>query len=318
MNKNPGLDRRLIKEAAAWFVRLNSGHAGEADHRACQQWTAQSAEHARAWALAQRLAGQFDRVPSGLELDFESTDPGRRRAIKMLSVGLVVGGSGWLASLLPWRAWSATYQTATGEQRSIVLADGTSIFMNTSSAVDVNNATNDVWLRSGEILVTRPQEAARARGELAVRTRHGTMQIASGRCGIRQFPEVTRVAALVGAVQIDPSSMGLHGYVVPQGQTVTFSSAGISQPSPVSPNDQAWSEGVIYANGMRLGDFIDELKRYHRGVLFCASAVADMRISGVYQLGDVERTLALLSQTYPLAVSETTSYWIDIQPRERT
>ncbi|WP_026227935.1 hypothetical protein [Paraburkholderia atlantica] len=43
--------------------------------------------------------------------------------------------------------------------------------------------------------------------------------------------------------------------------------------------------------------------------LRCAADVADLRVSGIYQLTDTDATLALLQRTYPIRLRSIPRYW---------
>ena len=53
---------------------------------------------------------------------------------------------------------------------------------------------------------------------------------------------------------------------------------------------------------MKLADFVDELQRYSPGLLTCDPAVAGMRVSGRFPLGDVQQVMHWLTTTMPLRV----------------
>ena len=55
---NTPIDRRIAREAANWFVRLQNSSAGAAEHAAGAEWRARHADHERAWQLAERFSGR--------------------------------------------------------------------------------------------------------------------------------------------------------------------------------------------------------------------------------------------------------------------
>lgn len=153
----PAVDRKVAREAARWLLRLSSERATEADVRACAQWRASKAEHEHAWQRAQRVNQRLGLVPSSLGMAALNRPDlaGRRAALKTLAALIVAGPAGWAA----WRAspfeWSADYRSATGEQRRVALSDGSSMHLNTASAVDVlyDADLRLVRLRGGGVVV---------------------------------------------------------------------------------------------------------------------------------------------------------------------
>lgn len=72
---------------------------------------------------------------------------------------------------------------------------------------------------------------------------------------------------------------------------------------------------MLYAEEMRLADVLSEIGRYRSGVLRCDPAVADLRVSGAFQLEDTDRVLAVLAQTLPVRLDARTRYWVTVTAR---
>ena len=135
----PAVERNVAREAARWLLRLSSGRATDADVHACDQWRASKAEHEYAWQRAQRVNERFGLIPAALGMATLNRPElqQRRAALKALVALVVAGPLGWAA----WRAdpldWTADYRSGPGERRNVALADGSTLHLNTASAVDV-------------------------------------------------------------------------------------------------------------------------------------------------------------------------------------
>ena len=317
-NPDSAPSRAALREAAQWLVRLNSGQARPADRQALAAWRAQDAAHEAAWQRAERLSRTFGAVPAGLGMPVlaqaERTTVNRRAALRVLAlVGTVAPAAylGWRH--MPWQQWTAEHRTATGERRSVTLADGSEVLLNTASALDVVfDATERLLrLRAGEVLVTTAKDsAARA---FRVETPGGWLRALGTRFAVRLVNEDTVYLAVTeGAVEITPR----HGAqrVVQAGEQCRFTAAGIQAPVALGEQALAWVQGVLYADGMRLDDFAAELARYRPGVVRCDPAVAGLRISGAFQLQDTEYILAMLRETLPVQVVTRTRYWVTLVP----
>jgi transmembrane sensor len=81
---------------------------------------------------------------------------------------------------------------------------------------------------------------------------------------------------------------------------------------PIDDYVDAWSKGFFYARNMRLQDFLNELSRYRFGILRCDPAVADLRISGTFQINNTDQILSALPYTLPVSVRYQTAYWVSI------
>jgi transmembrane sensor len=307
----------IIREAATWLMKLHSDDATEADQQAWQHWRSRSPEHQRAWQCAQRLTDAFSDIPPELGmpvLDRPVACPQRRRAaLKALALLLTTAPVAWLAAKLPWEDWSADYQTATGERSTIALADGTQLVLNTASSVDVRFDSRQrlVQLYTGEVLVTTAADKMLPARPFRVQTRHGMLRALGTRFDVRQEGMRSHVAVFEGAVELTP--LKAPGVVVQAGQQCSFT-ANRAGPVQAADDSQAlWSQGVLFADKMRLADFVDELSRYRHGRLSCDPAVADQRVSGAFQLKDTDQALLLLSKVLPVRIERITQYWVTVR-----
>lgn len=320
------LDRAVARAAAAWLVRLHNAPTPD-DIAACARWRAADAEHERAWQRAQKIDEKFGLLHPGVGLTTLGRDKrlDRRAALKALSVLLVAGPAGYAAyRAAPWREWTADESTATGERRTVVLADGTRVDLNTATAFDIAFSSTErrLVLHAGEILVETGADANRTSGASAnfrpfvVQTSHGRIRALGTRFVVRKeqggSAHATQVAVLRGAVEITPAAMPRLTRVVAAGQQTRFTDTSIDPDTAADPHIADWSRGVLFADRVRLGDFVAELGRYRQGVLRCDAAVADLRITGAFQIGDTDNILAALPDALPVRVVYRTRYWVTI------
>ena len=175
-----------------------SGRASPSDLLACEQWRSSKAEHEHAWQRAQRVSQRFGLVPAtlGMAALNRPASPRRRAVLKTLALASATGPLAWAA----WRAdpldWTADYRSAAGELREVALSDGSRLYLNTASAVDVafSAASRLLRLRAGEIaLHVRDESGAQAR-PFVVRTRYGDIEARAGRYCVRQEDGFCRVS----------------------------------------------------------------------------------------------------------------------------
>ena len=150
----PEVERSVARQAARWMMLLGSGRASPSDLLACEQWRSSKAEHEHAWQRAQRVSQRFGLVPAtlGMAALNRPASPRRRAVLKTLALASATSPLAWAA----WRAdpldWTADYRSAAGELREVALSDGSRLYLNTASAVDVAfSAASRLRLRAGEI-----------------------------------------------------------------------------------------------------------------------------------------------------------------------
>lgn len=311
------IERRIAREAAGWFVRLQNSGASAAEHAACTEWRARHSDHERAWQLAERFSGRAQQLAGGagraaLE---RPRSLERRRVLKTLALLIAAAPLGLAAQRgLPWREWQADERTATGEQRTLQLPDGGQLRLNTGSAVDIayDDSVRRVRLIAGEMLVDVPR--AQTSRPFIVDTAEAEIALLGSRFLVRQYPNSTYLAALEGAVEVRPRlSRGDDGLLRLAAGQQTHVNAAAAQPAvALASSHLDWLNGVLRAEKMRLGDFISELNRYRPGLLRCDPAVAGLLISGAFQLRDTDQVLTALGQTLPVSVRYRTPYWVTV------
>lgn len=320
---NTPIDRRIAREAASWFVRLQHSGADAAEHAAGAEWRARHADHERAWQLAERFSSRAQQLagePARAALE-RPRNLERRQALKTLALLIAAAPLGLAAYRgLPWREWQADARTATGEQRSVPLPDGGQIRLNTGSAVDItyDDSVRRVRLIAGEMLVEMPHEPARR--PFIVDTAEAHITPLGSRLLVRQYPGSTFLAALEGAVEVRPRLLrGNDGRVhLAAGQQTHVSLQAAQAPMALAQDRLDWLNNVLRVEKTRLDDFIRELGRYRPGLLRCDRAVAGLLISGTFQLRDTDQVLRALSQTLPVNVHYRTPYWVTLTARANT
>ncbi|WP_432377924.1 FecR domain-containing protein [Duganella sp. P38] len=309
---------KALEQAAEWLVRLQDG-ASSADHAACEAWRSSDPQHALAWERAERLLGKLGALPPELAMPVLSRAPDRARrsaVTRIVALMLTVPASwaGWrYAQSQPW---SGELHTAVGEHRTTTLADGTTVTLNTASAIDVRFTETErrIVLRNGEILV-RSSRQADAR-PLRVATAEGTMQPLGTVFNVRRHECSTGLAVLEGAVRITPANAGGAAQVIDAGSQTRFNASHIAPVRAADPAMTAWTTGMLLADQMRLDELVGELSRYRGGLVRVDPAVAGLRVSGAFPISDSERTLDMLISTYPVdAVQRPRGYWITLIPR---
>lgn len=317
----PPLDPKVLEEAAEWLMRLSENDLSDTEHAEWECWKVSSPERNRAWSRAQLLQSKLGGLPPSLAMSAldRPSNPERRAALGKLAMILAVLPAGWGSwKLAESQQWTADYRTAVGQRRELTLADGSRITLNTDTAIDVLFDTNQrlINLREGEILVETAPDVAPLPRPFLVSTRQGRMQALGTRFTVRELQPRTHLAVLKGAVRVVLAGSGQTApLIVNAGQRTDFSSQDFGQVSLTDRYVGAWTQGMLMADKMRLADFVAELARYRRGFVRCDPAIGDLRISGAYPISDTQRTLNMLTQTYPVLVTgHLSGYWVTLSP----
>lgn len=319
------IDAGIMEAALGWFVTMSSGVATAEERAMFARWRASHADHERAWRRLEdmgRVMGAGRRHPAVVRETLLSADRrlrDRRRMLKVFALGgMVAAPAAWLArEREPLCSLLADYRTGTGEQRALTLADGTRLWINTSTAVDVRftDTGRRVNLFQGEIEIA---SAADPDGRpFFVATDDGVLRPVGTRFTVRRLDdeESTRLHVSEGAVEVQILDPGVAPVLVDAGRQLRFSAQKIYGPASFASAPNAWVDGMLSAERMPLGEFIRELSRYRTGLLRCDPAVARLHLTGTYPLKDTDLILGKLEQTLPVRVTYRTPYWVTVTAR---
>jgi transmembrane sensor len=315
------MDARLLDEAADWLMRQHGAGMTAAERADFERWRQASPAHVRAWERAERLMGKLGGLPPALALPAldRPARRGRRAAVARLAALLAVAPAGWLGwRLAQEQGWTADLRTATGEQRTVTLADGSRLLLDTGTAVDIefDSSQRLLHLRQGAISLQTAPDPGGAHRPLVVHTALGRLRALGTRFTVRLDGAAALLAVTEGAVEVTPRGASAPALVVPAGRQTVVTGQGAGPLRPVAPQDHAWVHGMLMADAMPLAEVCAQLARYRPGLLHCAPEVARRKVSGAYPLADTDRALAMLADTHALQVHRRWGgYWVTVAER---
>lgn len=311
----------VLEAAIAWQLSLDCAAEDAAERKDFAHWLGACEEHARAWSQLGMINQRFE-LPAGPARRALQQSPGtlRKRIGKfgggLASLCLAAGLALFVGDrYLPIDYWLADQRTATGEQRSLRLADNTLVRLNTHSAIDVrfDDKQRRVILRDGEILVeTASHDDPRP---FIVESRDGRMRALGTRFLVRRETDGTRLSVLQSAVAATPRRTTTE-QVLREGQQVLLKADGLGPLLSLPVGSDAWVRGMLVVDNVRLGDLLTELSRYRPGYLGADEQVADLRITGSFPLADTDLALKALLPTLAVRIEQHTPWWTRVEPRE--
>ena len=315
----PELTPAIVAEAAVWVARLHGPDRSSHMERDCLAWQARSAVHRLAFERCtdtwQDMAGitlssyvTATRAARGRAADCGVWSP--RRVRWSLALATVLLAAGGFAMLQPWRDIE-TYATGVGEQRVVVLQDGTRMSLNTATRVRVElaSAQRSVRLEDGEALFEVAKDVHRP---FVVRAA-GSEVVALGTVfSVRLTPTSARVddalavTLIEGRVTVRPVADGGEKSAVPSrslslqpgervsvSEVVDSSGTGVQRVTtqvdrPRIEQVMAWKRNEAVFSDASLADAVAEMNRYSRMtiVLVGAGTMTGRRVSGVFRTRD--------------------------------
>lgn len=313
----------IAGKALEWFVLLQSGDATSADRRRFQGWIDADALHRREFDRCCRLWGELDSVRPLLREELAravgewdraaqrpvnvplwSCSPARLSAVLTLLLAGVIAGGWWFATGIE----TMEYRTAKGERRTVVLADGSMVTMNTDTVVDAEFSffKRAVVLREGEALFAVSHEGRRP---FEVKAGSRVVRDVGTQFVVRHEEQRVMVTVVEGAVDVqrfEQAAADQPWQRLTAGERVSYGPAGALSPvKTVSlAETTAWLEGKVVFEDRPLSEVIQEVGRYQRGAIRILDPwIGALKVSGVFRTDDWTGFLHALEHAAPVVVS---------------
>jgi transmembrane sensor len=336
----------ITEQASRWWVLLNEGSATAADHRAFGEWVSRSPERVEAYLQAARLTlalksrktrwpdtpiedliraaraapsevASLPSAPGSSKDETRGSSSASSRGFRLAMfarpafavVAVAVLVTGLYFYLTPQRL-----QTAVGEQRSVVLGDGSLVTLNTSSSIEVHMAKDrrTVKLLEGEALF---QVAHDARRPFDVTTGDTTVRAVGTQFNVDRRAASTTVTVVEGQVAVFTTPDGTRGggqTTLPLGAGEQLTLAPRTARRPVRADVAtaiAWTQRKLIFERRQVGEVADEFNRYNRQVIEIQSAeLRNQEVTGVFQANDPGSFLTFLSRLPGVTIQQSADH----------
>lgn len=329
----------LHDQAAFWYTRFESGSITDEEKQAFESWLLEGPDHAEAFREMGPLTGNFaalaedihrrasgrnsNRIPTDLEQEIQDTiglvqehrkrtaerrQSSRRQFLQVAASFLIVAVGVWFWRSVETSTPISDYKTHIGEQKTVMLQDGSILTLNTASEVSValTNSVRRLHLKHGEVYFqvakdkVRPFEVlvgnsfVRALGtefniltrgdSVAVTVAEGTVEVKSG---IKTFPSTEAEILSIGD-QVILEQAAMHR------QTL--------QPENLQQLIQ-WRDGTIVFDNKDLQQIIAEIQPYiPEKIIIAGEDVASLQVGGVLEISNVDHFFTALALSHPVEV----------------
>ncbi len=338
-----------ITEAASdWLERLSKDSILQREREAFADWLLTSPVHVSEYlqisAMRAELTGTLKRHPEWAEsllvesegnvvamprkvADKETDQPPAQSRRYWPAVAALA-----MVSIASWLLWSGAINpagdpdqivTALGEQRSVLLSDGSTIELNTESSVRIRMTleAREITLLRGEVMFdvakdpTRPfrvssddvlVEAIGTRFNVYRREADTVVTVVEGRVAVNHEAEPSSTGA--------SSSNGITPAMLPERveltaglQVAVARTDPIPKPAPANLDKAtAWTARRLVFDDEPLVVIVAEFNRYNRSrVIIVDDGLNTRRISGVFDANDPDEFIALLSSLESINVQRT-------------
>jgi transmembrane sensor len=362
----PKLNAQIYSEASHWFVTCRSGQLDDAMRRQLDRWLRQSPQHLSAYLelaaiwdegpgldagrrwdvetlIAQAIADQSNVVPLTASANAEEsghTAPRHSRTRWLAaSIAAFVVALGVVTMVWVQRFREPTYVTQIGEQRSIALADGSIVELNSRTTVRVRYSEHErsLDLLEGQALFRVAKDASRPFVVTADSTR---VRAVGTQFDVNRKREGTVVTVVEGRVsvltnlvdpRVDPIAVEMSMPTIPRSphEGEEHKAGSAREPSPgilLAAGEQitvtdtatrqitrpdvaraiAWTQRQLVFDAATLTEVAEEFNRYNpRQLIVQDPDLYEFHISGVFASTDPEALLQFLRERAGVQVVET-------------
>lgn len=327
---NQPVSQERLAEASVWIARLHGDARGRAVENGLRRWLQADPENSRAFEIATEVWEESEQLRSVIPFRPSRNVESRshwRPALTAFACALALAIVG-----LVWFQYAGVIATGVGEQRQLVLEDGTRVFLNTDTRIVVkyDQQARRVELRRGEALfnvakrsdwpfiVTAGNRQVRALGtSFVVRRDPQRLAVTLVEGSVLVSPVVPALAELTqptidapGAIEQTPSTAivdvrkGAGEFKLAAGQRLTFSTGAPTRlDMPSVEKTTAWRRGQVILDDTPLVAAAAEMNRYNETKLVVADReAAALPINGLFQAGDSRHFANAVAQAYGLTV----------------
>ena len=296
---------QILKEAAEWIVLIQASALTDAQQIEFETWKNQSEAHQTAWLKAEYLLSSFEDFPeNGQEIIKKGNHAARFQWTKQLVVACIA----CLGSIIAWNSeykylWLSDYSTAIGQQKNVILKDGTQLQLNTDTALDVRYTPHQRTLRLhyGEIQIHTAKETHSDR-PFFVETENAHLQALGTVFNVQYLKnkqQQTCLGVIESAVKVT-LNQSKKMTVVQAGEQLCFDDTDFKALGQLDPNVLVWKNQMIMAFEMPLEQLFQEIGRYQHQYVDIAPQLKALKVSGSYPVNNLTQLQSALELSYPI------------------
>jgi transmembrane sensor len=308
-------NEEMPSRASEWLIALNEEPGNDGLRAQFERWLAANPDHARDWAemshtshvlgsappLHQHEWGAFVRQRQvARAADRRGPVPARRRALVRGAMAVAIAtclaffffGGHLLLQV------EADHATATGEQRSVQLADGTTVVLGADSAIDVayTDAMRRVRLLKGGAYFT---VAADRQRPFSIEAREVEARDIGTAFDVRLEARAVGIAVRNGIVDVSlRRTNASDAERLEAGDWVRVTQAGrIERGRMAADQVAAWTQGQLVVKNRSVAEVVDALRPYYGGFVILRGATLEAQpLTGVYNLADPVEALRAVAR----------------------
>lgn len=307
----------LSKQAVEWFARLRANNITAAEQAQFKAWINTSALHQQAFNEINSFweGSDFSNVLQDMPISADAQPLFTTRSrLPYFKYALGIAASLAITFILfrpVLNCLQADYCTAVGEIRTVSLADGSQITLNSNTALTVAYAgqQRSIQLQQGEALFEVQRNPYKP---FVVTGHYSTTRVLGTRFIVREESNSDTVSVINGVVEVShpqqKSAILKANDQIVAGQTQLGTIQHLV--SDVAAN---WVKGRLLFDNASLNEVITEISRYRHGKVFIQNtALKTLKVSGRFDINNTDKALESLEQTLPIRIHRITPWLVVI------
>lgn len=298
----------IAEQAITWFTRLRRENVSVAEQQQFAAWYAASPTHQQAYDEVltfwedETFTTLLQAAP--LSTGFAPRSRAGQMVQNKAKYLLTLAASVVLVAVMYRPNFScvyADYCTAIGETRTLQLADGSQITLNSNTALDVHYSPQqrNVTLHQGEALFAvqrNPQQP------FVVKAQYSNTRVLGTRFVVREDQDTDSVSVVNGSVAVSYAAQ--QTAILKANERIVVGQEEASATQHITAGVTVdWSRGSLLFDNATLSDVLAEISRYRRGkVLIQTDALKALKVSGRFDISDTDKALDSLQQTLPIHI----------------
>jgi len=305
---------RAAREAAEWFLDLQSNEMSPADREEFSKWVRESPVHMAELLRVAQLHGSLERFTRWNEVP-PAADPvladnvvpltpgtplaqGRSRVLSPGRLSVAAVACLGILGLLLFKEFHGTFSTRIGEKQEVTLEDGSKVTLAPNSKIRVrfSSDTRRIELDRGEAFFQVHAEPRRA---FWVEAGHARTRAIGTSFSVQRRSDQVIVTVVEGRVVVDRSA-GTADVSVGANEQVSIADAGAAAGSlPVHRVDgkveTAWLQGALIFDRETVTEVVQQFNTYNRvQIRVVDPGLANRQVTAVFQATDPESFVSFL------------------------
>jgi transmembrane sensor len=301
---SPADQTAISEQAAAWFVRMRAENVTAEERMHFQIWYQANPAHRQAYAETAAFwdDADFTQILGTSALPAQAS---RRFSSNRFTKPLLALAACLALIAIIYRptlsCWQADYCTSVGEIKTVQLADGSQVTLNSASAISANfnNGMRQIQLEQGEAFFDVQHDPQHP---FLVDAHFSNTRVLGTRFVVKEDSDIDSVTVVSGIVEVSRDRR--NPAILKVNDSITVDADRSSEIHHVAAgNAISWLKGNAAFDNAPLNEVIAEIGRYRRGSLLIKNeALKDLKVSGRFDITDTDKALESLQQTLPIKI----------------